>query len=83
MGFFDNQKQKPFVDFIGRGINLDKRAPFATLRPCQCGGMQARVGEGKGPHIASLRCLNCSQMRWLSEGAAICVRTCFPEDAGR
>lgn len=34
---------------------------------CYCGAIRATIGAGTGPHIASLRCVNCNKHRgWLS-----------------
>jgi hypothetical protein len=33
---------------------------------CRCGAVRATIGAGTGPHIASLRCVNCNAHRgWL------------------
>jgi hypothetical protein len=54
---------------------------------CRCGATTATIGEGRGPHAASLRCANCATHRgWLSrkthsfiaETVSLCGRPTTP-----
>jgi hypothetical protein len=61
------RKRKPL---IGRVIDLDHKR--GALRPCQlCGGRTARIGEGRGPHLASINCRDCGRcIGWLGRAKA-------------
>jgi hypothetical protein len=49
-------------ELIGLRIKLERTID----KPCACGETAVSVGEGAGPHIASLRCTGCDCHRgWL------------------
>ena len=69
------------LDLFTRPSDLPCHAPAAPTDPvqgisvrlsdrCQCGSCDAVIGEGKGPHRASLFCSRCERHRgWTSNEA--------------
>ena len=71
------------LDLFTRPPDLPRHSPAAPTDPvqgisvrlsdrCQCGSCDAVIGEGKGPHPASLFCSRCERHRgWLANEAHV------------
>lgn len=57
------------ADPTGLGVKM-------VHRPCRsCGSTHFIIGPGKGPHLASVKCIECNQHSgWLSRGALAFIR---------
>lgn len=58
---------------VGAAANTDPIGLDVKMvhRPCRsCGGSHFIIGPGKGPHLASIKCIECNHHGgWLSRGA--------------
>jgi hypothetical protein len=82
MGFFESHglprgeagTTGEFADIVGKLFERAEAIPYPALKLCQCGHTFGRIGMGKGPHVASIRCCSCLRVQWLSSEAATRVR---------
>ena len=55
---------KPCDDDITKDLQLSRN----TISCAQCGSKERRLGIGKGPHSASLRCGECDRfIKWIGK----------------
>jgi hypothetical protein len=60
------------LDLFGHEIEPQSADPIVGLtvdlqQQCKCGAYIAVIGNGKGPHLAPLRCRSCNEHRgWVS-----------------